>query len=139
MDRRQFIITGSVTLAAGLWAGTSGAGRPATALRAAIFDTRFQPAREFARTARGLGLPVYGFDGDVTALWADHLQNLWRARGGAVAGLTSASALQCLEEMARDHWHRVTVRIEHSPAADGRDPWAAAPPLVSWVISRRIG
>ncbi len=121
MNRRQFVITGSTALVAGLVAPLNYA-EPLDAspmVKAALFDTRYAEAQRFALTARSYDLPTHGFDGDITALWARELKPFWAARGGALVGMTTLSTLCCLEEMARDHWHRVVARIEHRPLVDG--------------------
>ena len=37
----------------------------------------------------------------------------WATGGGAIAGMTTAAGLFCLEELAKDYWMRIVLRIEH--------------------------
>lgn len=81
-----------------------------------IFDRRFPAARLFGAEAARHGLATTGFDGDVTALWFHDLGPRWAAARAPVAGITTPEALFCLEQLARDAWMRVTVRVEHAGA-----------------------
>ncbi len=130
MDRRTFCL-GSAAAAfygradrafpAGVGAGPAAA----LALDQVLFDSRFIECRSFAAAARGFGRRTVAFDGDVTRVWHDTLRPRWAAGCGAIGGITTPSGLFCLEQLAKDHWRRVLVRIEV--------PGQAA--LVSWVIS----
>jgi hypothetical protein len=64
------------------------------------------------------------FDGDVTALWRDRLEPLWRTGTASVGGITSSAALFCLEQLARGHGRKVSMR---QPIAGTN--------AVRWVIS----
>ncbi len=83
-----------------------------------VFDERFPSSVEFARHVNRLGIPVHGIQGDVTSLWYRDLSILWRTTPTAIAGLTSAWPLLCLELMARDHGLRVVFRAEHDYHSD---------------------
>jgi hypothetical protein len=96
-------------------------------LHKAIFDERFPTSVSFARAWHRLGAPVHAIRGDVTALWYDDLYFAWKHGPIALAGMTTAESLFCLETLARDAGHRVTSRQTHE---DG---------LVSWAIGPRGG
>jgi hypothetical protein len=42
-------------------------------------------------------------DRDITALWSHDLRPQWVMGGGAIAGMTTACTLFCLEQLAKDH------------------------------------
>jgi hypothetical protein len=128
MNRRKFVGAGATALtslaAAGLWAAGSrdvamSARSRGTPLYKVIFDTRFQACRAFAAAAGQLDCRVHGIAGDVTALWYDKLQPRWSRGEGMIAGMTTTTALFCLEQLAWNHWMRVVARIEHRPQAEG--------------------
>ena len=78
-----------------------------------VFDTRYFGSRAFGEAAARAGRVAVGFPGDVTALWQRSLLPAWAAGACAVAGMTTPSALFCLEQLAKDHWMRVVLRVEH--------------------------
>jgi len=96
-------------------------------LHKAVFDERFPSSVAFARAWHRLGAPVHGIRGDVTSLWYDDLYHAWKRGPFALAGMTTAESLFCLETLARDAGHCVTSRQPHE---DG---------LVSWTIGPRGG
>jgi hypothetical protein len=96
-----------------------------------VLDTRYPLAAQFAAAAHARQVPVSFYSGDVTAVWREVLQPHWAARGGPVAGLSAPTALECLAQLARDHWYRVRERVEHP--IDGYS--SAHPVLVSWMIA----
>lgn len=118
-NRREFIRGGvAATLLAGIGYGPAGmaAGqrRPAVPLYRAIFDERFPDSREFAREVSALGVATRAIRGDITDLWFNDLDLAWRRQPRAVAGLTTESALFCLEQLAMGHRLRVVFRAEHA-------------------------
>jgi hypothetical protein len=96
-----------------------------TRLYKVIFDERFPASVAFADQVRREGLPVHGIRGDITALWFHDLDLRWKQGPAAIAGLTDANALFCLDLLARDKGMRVQARTE----------WPAG--LVAWVIAPR--
>ena len=92
----------------------------------AIFDQRFLDGVAFARDMRRSGVPIHAITGDVTALWYDDLHFAWANGPLEIVGMTTASALFCLETLARDAGHRVTSR---QTLDNG---------LVSWTIGPRL-
>jgi hypothetical protein len=85
-----------------------------------VYDERYEAAVAFGAAAHRLGVPARSIDGDVTALWVDDLSLRWRAEPAVVAGITSAEALFCLEQLAWDRGRRVVVRAGHETGPDGR-------------------
>lgn len=121
-DRRQFMIGGAAMIA-----GTSLKGEAMAAVGMAgrqrpykvVYDDRFADSRDFAREAARLGVSVAAIQGDVVDLWRSDLLPLWAERSAPIAGMTSASSLFCLEQLARNHWMGVRVRIDHHVRPDG--------------------
>jgi len=97
------------------------------ALYKVLVDQRFAPARAFGREAERRGHIVQAFNGDVTDVWYHDLYHRWRNGRAAIAGLTTYSALFCLQELARDARMRVIHRVEH--AHQGLET------LYSWIIA----
>ena len=69
---------------------------------------------------RALMLPR---NGDVTALWTNHLHARWGS--GAVAGLTPPHSLFCFAQLGASAFMRV---IHRSPELDGLVAWVMVPP-----------
>jgi hypothetical protein len=86
--------------------------------RLIVAEIRWAAAAAFAAEAGIRGIPVRAIDGDVTALWYNELDALWRARPVPIAGLTARPALFCLEQLAWDHGMRVVYHAEHRQRAD---------------------
>jgi len=143
MDRRRFCLSGAAA-AISLGVGSSYAsaapmptavgfadGGP-IALDTILFDSRFASSRAFGAAAKSAGRETAALQGDVTAVWRHHLRPHW-AEGGAIAGMTTASSLFCLEQLAKDHWMRVVVRVEHrgSPPGTLAHRVTAAQPMLS--------
>jgi hypothetical protein len=116
MDRRHFCIASAASVVClGAEHGLSAAERPpgpAIALDQAVFDSRHPGSSAFGTAAARAGCRAVAFPGDVTAMWREALLPLWAA-GGAIAGMTTAAGLFCLEQMAKDYWMGVVLRIEH--------------------------
>ena len=128
MNRRKFCLSGAAAAISGAAVGlarlpagetapvTLAASTPPVRLYKFIYDGRFPAGRAFGAAARyartTAGTAAIG--GDITALWCRDLQPRWSAGGGAIAGMTTARTLFCLEQLARDHWMRVVVRAEHA-------------------------
>ena len=138
MNRRELVFAGTAagTAACVLSAVRTVAALPATLIStgkhpvfAVIFDHRFEAARAFAKVAAWRGNPVFGYDGDLTAVWVRQIEPRWSARAGALAGMTTPTALFCLEQLAAQHWLRVVTRSEPRARA------ATGEALVSWVIA----
>jgi hypothetical protein len=113
LDRRTFL-AGSVALTA----GTRLSALPASP-DLLVLDRRF--------THLGVSshADVAYIQGDVTALWREHLNDLWRASPASVAGVTDAAALFCLEQLARGHGRKVSMR--HPIAGTNAVRWVISP------------
>ncbi len=122
MNRREFVAASTAVAAAlACRAPSADATGPSAAcvdVACVLFDRRFEASRAFGAAADRLGRHVLGIDGDVTSLWMEHLEPLWRETSGAVAGMTTAASLLCLEQLAANHWLRVIARVEHRPEGD---------------------
>jgi hypothetical protein len=90
-----------------------------SALRLGLFDTRFPVAVAFSRALLRRGLTLAPFNGDVTAVWFEQLDPVWRHESISVAGMTTPSTLFCLEQLAWDHGLRVAFRGTHEPSPLG--------------------
>jgi hypothetical protein len=129
MNRRKFCLSSVATAISGAAdglaclpaAGQSAALPPAGStpnvrLYKFVYDRRYSPGRAFgiaaehARSTAG----IVAIGGDITALWSRDLRPRWSAGGGAIAGMTTARTLFCLEQLAKDHWMRVVIRAEHA-------------------------
>jgi hypothetical protein len=147
MNRRKFCLSSFATAISGavVGAGCVRAGEP-DALPAAsasvrlykfVYDRRYPAARAFgiaAAYARSTAGTV-AVAGDVTALWSRDLRRVWCAGDGAIAGMTTARTLLCLEQLAHDHWMRVAIRIEHA-SAEGQEVahrLSAAAPMIARI------
>jgi hypothetical protein len=82
-----------------------------------VYDTRFAGSTAFGREAFASGFAARPVDGDVTRLWIDELAPRWKKEPAAIAGMTAADVLFCLEQFARDAGLRVVHRTVHSGAA----------------------
>ncbi|MGE6191106.1 hypothetical protein ACQKCL_08720 [Stutzerimonas stutzeri] len=85
----------------------------------AISDTRFAACQRFGRAAEQAGLAHVAIDGDITALWFQHLDPQWRKGPTVIAGMTARQPLFVLERLAWDRGMRVVLRVEHDWQADG--------------------
>jgi hypothetical protein len=126
--RRFFVKSGLALSAIALGAGTElEAHRTPLALRTpdrlplhlAIIDVRFARGRAFATAMRERSVPVADYLGDVTSVWYERLDPVWRRAPITVGGLTTAGTLFCLERLAWDHSMRVIYRGIHSLLPDG--------------------
>ena len=84
-----------------------------------VYDSRFAQSRLFGAVNAGAGYRTAGFRGDITALWFKDLGPAWAAGGGAVAGMTTEPRSFCLEQLAKDHWKRVVLRVDPPPRCAG--------------------
>jgi hypothetical protein len=80
----------------------------------AVYDARYAEGRRYADAVARSGVPTHAIAGDITDLWFNDLDLAWRDRQPAVAGLTTESALFCLEQLAWTHRMRVVFRADHA-------------------------
>lgn len=120
MNRRKFCLSSVAAAMAGAAVG-SASQWPAAATRGIplyiyVYDRRYAASRDFGAAAEHArstaGIAAVG--GDITTLWSRDLRPRWSAGGGAIAGMTTARTLFCLEQLAKDHWMRVVLRAEHA-------------------------
>jgi hypothetical protein len=86
---------------------------PTLPLYKAIYDFRFAESVAFARRLAEHGVPLHGFEGDITRFWYEELDLVWRREPAVVAGLTAYGPLFCLERFAWDRRMRVVFRAVH--------------------------
>ena len=98
-----------------------------------VVDERFPAARSLAAAAHARLWNVSAIRGDVTALWYEELALRWRAGPAPIAGMTTTSALFCLERLAWDAQMRLNLRIDHRGDREGRveHTLAAQPGLIT--------
>lgn len=129
MTRREFIAVGATALTVAGMAGTAFASIVSTPDQKrvlpfrVIFDERFSESRLFAQQALGAGVITAAIRDDVSALWFSELRPRLEQGAVAIAGMTTATSLFCLEQFASDYWMKVQVRTEHPQA------------LVAWLIA----
>jgi hypothetical protein len=129
VNRRNFV-AGSAALAALSTvpfarprpAGTR-AERAPSAAQLVIVDRALPAASTFVADAVAAGHDTRLFDRDVAALWMDEIEPRLRSGPVAIAGLTGAATLFCLDFLARDYGAHVVQRN------------AAEPDAVSWMIA----
>lgn len=89
-----------------------------------VLDRRFP----LAQSADVGSARLFQVDGDVTALWYETLDPLWRKPGFVLGGITGKDVLFVLETLAPDRGRRVVSRKHLQPAGEGEGP-------VAWVIA----
>jgi hypothetical protein len=118
-NRREFIQAGIAVTAAASVAGPSAqaamsaAAAPPYRIHKVIYDGRFAEPVRFAKAAESLGLQAHAISGDMTALWYNELDGLWRKEAVAIAGMTRHGPMFCFEMLARDHGMRLVYQAEH--------------------------
>ncbi|MBS0614446.1 MAG: twin-arginine translocation signal domain-containing protein [Proteobacteria bacterium] len=126
-SRRSFVKSGLAVGAAASVAAVASTSKNAAndplglrlPIHLALFDTRFPAAHAFARALAIRGVTLAPYDGDVTPVWFNQLDPVWRQYPLAVAGLTTEGALFCLEQLAWDNRMRVVYRGLHESSAQG--------------------
>jgi hypothetical protein len=117
-NRREFIQSGVALSAAPLIfdpaVGVAAHTEPRMKPALVIYDRDFVESRLFASVLAARGLPTHGIKGDVTSLWYDVLYHRWAAGPSPIVGLTGASSLFCLEQLAWKVERRVVLRAEHT-------------------------
>ena len=79
-----------------------------------VFDHQYLESRLFASALAARGFPTHGITGDVTSLWYYDLYHRWATGPSPIVGLTGASSLFCLEQLAWKVERRVVFRAEHN-------------------------
>lgn len=149
MNRRKFCWSSAAAAAAvgaGAMAGvcaasqaeaTPAAAGPRTPLYKFIYDGRFAACRAFAAAALRVGASsgIEATGADITELWSNDLRARWSAGEGAIGGMVTSRTLFCLEQLAKDHWKRVALRVEHEFAHRITAPAAMMAQLNSALIA----
>ena len=92
-----------------------------------IVDRALPQAAAFAAEANAAGHETHAFERDVGALWMNEIEPRLRAGPVAIAGLTGAATLFCLELLARDYGAELVQRRSPARAAcAGRGNTSAA-------------
>ena len=128
ISRRTLIKSGLASGAAAGWvlpATVQGKGTGSQGIDAMLLDRRYVPGD----MAEMFGPRVHAFSGDVTAVWFETLDPLWRRPGFVLGGITGQDSLFVLERLAWDRGRRVVERRELD--ARGTDDRA----VVRWVIA----
>ncbi|HEY8506802.1 MAG TPA: hypothetical protein VIL32_00515 [Steroidobacteraceae bacterium] len=90
-------------------------------LHAILFDERHAQACALgACLASNVGCVHAIPDGDITQVWLNQIAPVWRNQPVPLAGLTTRSALFCLEQLAIPYGLRVVFHAEHVIHPDGR-------------------
>lgn len=125
-NRREFLHTGAVMSALainGLRAPAAAAlgTTPGVAPRAAIYDDRYAEGRRFAVALTAAGAAAHALDrGDITRLYNERLDALWRREPVTIAGLTQFGPMLVIEQLAGERRLRLALRVEHRATNDGR-------------------
>jgi len=129
VNRRNFV-AGSAALAALStvpFARSRAAGlrteRVPSGAQLVIVDRALPEASAFAAEAIAAGYDTRLFDRDVGALWMNEIEPRLRLGPVAIAGLTGAATLFCLDLLARDYGAHVAQR---SPVASDAVGWLIA-------------
>jgi hypothetical protein len=119
-DRRTFLRGGLVASLVGGVLRPSGyaafaAGPPRLSLHKVLVDGELAESVSYGEAAESGGFPLHVFArGDISDVWYDELDLLWRQRRAPIAGLTRHGPLFVLERFAWDRGMRVVFRGEHS-------------------------
>lgn len=119
-DRRTFLRGGLVASLVGGVLRPSGyaafaAGPPRLSLHKVLVDGELPESVAYGEAAESSGRPLHVFTrGDISDVWYDELDLLWRQRRAPIAGLTRHGPLFVLERFAWDRGMRVVFRGEHS-------------------------
>jgi hypothetical protein len=118
-DRRTFLRGGLAASVVGGAFGPSGyaafaGGQPRLSLHKVLVDGGLVESVAFGEVAESNGSPIHVFArGDISDVWYDELDLLWRERRAPIAGLTRHGPLFVLERFAWDRGMRVVFHGEH--------------------------
>lgn len=94
-------------------------------------DQRHAASVAFVEAARAEGLPTQLLPGgDISRFWLNELQGVWQQAPRALAGLTDAAPLFCLEQLSAQYGLRVVQR-ETVVTQQGAT-------LVAWLLAPRF-
>lgn len=124
MNRRQFIQLLSASAASVTTMSTTAAEGPGSSLPVhLVHDTAVEIGRSEIRQFLGKVDRFHRISGDVTSLWTDQLDGLWKKQGIITVGVTRHAEYFVLRTLARDHGY--TIIKEHS--SDDFIIWTIAP------------
>lgn len=96
-----------------------------------VGDQRYPESMAFVAAARGQGIAGHTLArGDISKFWLNELQTVWQQTPAAVAGLTDAGPLFCLEQLCGQYGLRV---IQREPVITEQGAT-----LVAWLIAPRL-
>lgn len=84
-----------------------------------VYDDRCAAATAVAASIARRGASLSRSRGDLTPLWYDELDLLWKRAPAPLAGITPRAGLFVLETLAADRRMRVVYRGEHTAGAAG--------------------
>jgi len=126
MPNRRRFLQSAITLSAvsmpaiSAWpAGARSAEAPILRLERFVFDNRFPEAVEVAQHAAHRQVRLAEISGDLTALWYEDLDLLWKNAPMVLGGVTTRHGLFVLETLAADRGMRVVYRGEHAAPQQG--------------------
>ena len=106
------------------------------AIHKAIFDDRYAESQVFAETLGRFSVPLCAIEnGDITSLWYDELDLLWREKPAAIAGSTQFGPLFALERLANERGMRIALCAEHQARADGTVAHVLTGPAETMVLA----
>jgi hypothetical protein len=97
------------------WTVNSFVGAPARAgglaLSLFVYDRSIDRVSAAAKIAKDAGVNVNAFREDVGVAWLNVIEPMWRQRPQAIAGITNAGALFCLNQLARSYRIACTFQL----------------------------
>jgi len=144
-NRRKFLQT-SLSVSAlpfttglmkpGEYEGEAGSNIP---VKKGIFDGRYAEGEAFAQTLSGFDVPLYELsDGDITTLWVDELDLLYRQKPVAIAGMTQFGPMFALEKLANEHGMQMMLRIDHQVRKDETIAHVIKGPVESIALAEKL-
>jgi hypothetical protein len=132
--RREILLAAAMAPALAFAYGPAQAAAPdpAAGFLGAVVDRRFPQGLAFAERAKNMGTRTFGFAGDISSLWFDHLLPALQANTAPFIGLTDPGALFCFEQLAWNAGMRVRFRLDHRES-DGAVQHFASADLPSWL------
>jgi len=131
MTTRRRFIQSTIVLSAVPWTIAARAQLARTQsirLERFVFDERYREPVEVARRVSGAGLRVSAVRGDLTDLWYNELDMLWKSKPAPLAGFTTRQELFVLETLAADHRMRPIYQGQHGLANGGQAVHSLAGP-----------
>lgn len=119
--RRAFLQVAAAAAAPAALGGMPGLASRGMPPDLVLFEETLAPAAAFARRVQSRGIAVRSLrHGDITDAWLRAVRPAWQRGRASIAGLTTPSALFCLEQFAFAQGLRVMYHAEHVLLPDGR-------------------